>query len=263
MYYIFLFLLAIIPSIIILTMIYRKDKEKEPKKLLLCLFAAGILSCFVTLFLSNNLESIFPFFNSENVKLYTKNYIYLFVYCFFGIGLIEEFSKWLFIYNITWNNKNFDHIYDSIVYSVFVSLGFATFENILYVMTEGVRVAILRSIFSVPGHASFAIIMGYYIGMAKLTSVKGNATLSKKYKVLSIILPALVHALFDFLLFSNNLFLLLIFLIFIIYIYIKAIKKVNQFSRIEVNLDDKRYCIICGKVVSGNYCSNCGAKIED
>ena len=122
------------------------------------------------------------------------------------------------------------------MYAVFVSLGFATFENIFYVLQGGTSTAIARSLTSVPAHASFGIIMGYYMGMSKLTSLNGNHKLSSKYKFLSIFLPSLVHGFYDFCLYSQNLFLLFIFVGFLIFIYVGAIQKIKQFKRVKINL---------------------------
>ncbi len=235
MRYLYLFLLSLIPSIIILTFVYLTDKEKEPKGLLVKLFLGGIGACFLTVLVTFLLEAVIPFLNVEPEKL-VKTPILQFLYCFILIGVIEEASKWVFEHELVWNSKEFDQLYDSIVYAVFVSLGFATFENIFYVLEGGTSTAIARSLTSVPAHASFGIIMGYYMGMAKLTSLNGNHKLSSRYKFLSIFLPSLVHGFYDFCLYSQNLFLLFIFVGFLIFIYVGAIQKIKQFKRVKINL---------------------------
>ena len=108
--------MAILPSIVILRLVYKKDIEKEPIKLLLGMFGLGIISCFVTLQLTDILELIFPFLITEYED--GLNFVQLFSYVFISVALIEEFSKWLFNYTVVWNNKHFNHFYDSIVYSV-------------------------------------------------------------------------------------------------------------------------------------------------
>ena len=61
-------------------------------------------------------------------------------------------------------NPYFDEHFDAIVYSVCVGLGFATVENIGYVVLDDnwASVGLMRAIFSVPGHYAFAVLMGYY-----------------------------------------------------------------------------------------------------
>jgi len=262
MYYIILLLLAIFPSVVILSIVYKKDKEKEPSKLLVSLFGVGILSCFLTVLISNITQVIFPIFKTDVIEQKEVSYLFLAIYSLFQVGLIEELSKWIFNYSICWNNKEFDHIYDSIVYSVFVSLGFATFENILYVLEGGIGTGILRAILSVPGHAFFAINMGYYIGMSKIASINNRKELSIKYKIYSLLVPTILHGFFDFCLLSGNILLILIFLTVIVFLYINSIKKIKQFSKINLKLfNNVKYCPICKKETAGNYCPFCGQKL--
>ncbi|MGC4023033.1 MAG: PrsW family glutamic-type intramembrane protease [Cyclobacteriaceae bacterium] len=66
-------------------------------------------------------------------------------------------------------NKNFNEPFDGIVYAVSVSLGFAGLENILYVTNspDGIATGIMRMFTAVPAHATFAVLMGYFLGRAK------------------------------------------------------------------------------------------------
>ena len=123
-----LLLVSVLPVLIVAKYIYNKDKNKEPLRLLIRLFIGGFISVFITLFLTTILESVNPFFKIDYDKL---NLLELLVSVFVGIALIEESSKWIVTYIISYHNKEFDEFYDMIVYSVFVSLGFALFENIL------------------------------------------------------------------------------------------------------------------------------------
>ncbi len=85
------------------------------------------------------------------------------------VALIEEFSKFIFVRWVLYPNKHFNEPFDGIVYAVSVSLGFAGLENILYVMNSdnGVAVGVLRMFTAVPAHATFAVLMGYFLGRAK------------------------------------------------------------------------------------------------
>lgn len=80
----------------------------------------------------------------------------------------------MFLHARTWRNPNFNYRFDGIVYAVFVSLGFAAFENIQYVLHYGLSVALPRAIFAVPGHMSFAVFMGLFYGRAKLYEAWGD-----------------------------------------------------------------------------------------
>lgn len=256
-----LLLLAILPIIIIGTYIYQKDRNKEPLKLLIKLFVFGILSCFLVLFISELISKIIPFFNLDVNKM---NFTQILIYTFIGIALIEESCKWLMVYKIGYNNKELDEVYDAIVYAVFVSLGFAFFENILYVLGENsIGVGISRGLLAVPGHVCDAIFMGYYLSVAKMHSKKKNKHKERKNIYKSIIIPTVLHGIYDFCILSGQSILVLVFFTFVINLYIVSIKKVKETSNTTEKLIYKNnFCPHCGTKVDGNFCSNCGTKQE-
>lgn len=279
----FLLFLSILPSIALGVMIYKKDiVEKESPGLLFKLFLGGAIgSVILTLLLSTVLEPIIPDLEDSN-----NNFIYLAITTFFKVALVEEFSKWIFLKKITWKNKEFNYIYDAIVYAVFVALGFATIENILYVLGSegGISIAILRAILSVPGHAFDGVFMGYYYGLAKQAKINDNIKLFKRNMIFSLLIPVVFHFIFDYLLLSENSILLILYLVFIILLYINAFKRINKLSNITERLDknddinnnsyniveatyqtntiNHKYCTNCGNLVNGNFCSICGKKVE-
>jgi len=106
-----------------------------------------------------------------------------------------------------------------------VSLGFAAFENVIYVMEGGLGVAIMRMFTAVPMHAAFAVIMGYYIGLSKY--YKGNARTEKSLK--GLLYAVLLHGFYDFVLFQDDIPLLklLIFplIVWAFFLCRKAMKK--------------------------------------
>ena len=256
-------IISILPVYLVGLYIYKKDKNKEPKSLLKRLFLYGMLSCIpaaITELLLGN------FFGSEEFM----DMITLFFYVFISVALVEELFKWVITYLLTYNNYEFDELYDAIVYAVFVSLGFACFENIFYVLDAGAKVGIYRAITAIPGHASDAIIMGNYLGLAKLANINNNSKLCKKNLILSILVPTLAHTIYDYCLFTDNVIFLLIFVIFLISIYIYSIKKVKMISSNKKSLSNNEFitlsfrshCPKCGTISRGNYCYKCGTKLN-
>lgn len=242
--------LAILPIYLIGNYYYKKDTVKEPKKLLQKLFFGGILSTIIVIIISIISFIVFPkYITTEGL-----NHFELLIYSFIFIALVEELAKWLVIYKIAYNHQDFDQYFDIILYSVFVGLGFACLENILYVFTSetAFTIAILRSITAVPGHACFQTYMGYYLGNSKFGDLKD----SKKNKILSILIPIILHGLYDYLLLSANYILLIIYLIFIITMFILTIKKIKKI----VLLDEKNLsiCPNCHIKIESNFCPNCG-----
>lgn len=222
-----LILISIIPVIILLKFTFDKDKiEKEPLSLLFRLFMMGSLSAVIVLFLSKSLTSLISIDNN----FYTS---------FVEISLIEEICKWISIYVITWKHKDFDYKFDAIVYSIFVSLGFALVENIGYSIHYGITTALLRAVISVPGHCFFAIYMGYYLGLAKMYYSKNQRKNGSNYAIYSILVPTALHGIYNFCLGGENDALYVLFLIFVIMLYILSFKTINMSSRMDMAFKKK------------------------
>ena len=213
--------LAVIPSVILLVYVYQKDiVEKEPLRLLVTLFFLGILVAVPIMFLEQNAIS----FTGINLI----NYFDSFALSFFIVSLIEEGYKFIVILIASWKNKNFNHKYDAIVYSVFVSLGFATIENILYVIRNDYKVALYRAVISVPAHAFYAITCGYFLGLAKESSIKKNKKKKILFLLLSFIIPWILHGIFDFLLLTENAILLGVFFSFVALLYVISYVQIHK-----------------------------------
>ena len=217
--------LAVLPVILILLIVYNKDKSKEPLPLLLLLFTSGIGSCFLVLIISDFLERFLPFMN---LNLETASFVQILLYSFIGVALVEECCKWLMVYVIGYHNKEFDELYDVLVYSIFVSLGFAFFENILYVwQSETIATALVRALSAVPSHACDAVFMGYYLSVAKQCAYKNRKDYETKNIILSILIPSLLHGIYDFCLMSGITILIVVFLVFVVFLYIISIKRLK------------------------------------
>jgi RsiW-degrading membrane proteinase PrsW (M82 family) len=251
--------LAILPVLVILLIVYFKDRNKEPMSLLIKLFFGGFLSCILTLLISGILELFLPFMSGS---LANKTFFETLLYAFLGVALVEEFSKWLMTYLIGYNNNEFDELYDGIVYAIFVSLGFAFVENILYVFqTSSIQTALLRAVSAVPSHACDAIFMGYYLSMAKRYALRGMKEKETKHVWLSIIIPAVLHGIYDFCLMSGHMILVAVFLVFVVILYILSISKLKHLSANNKKIKFKnRFCSKCGKAVTGEFCSRCGTR---
>jgi len=186
-----LLLLAVAPAIIIIAYIYIKDKfEKEPWKLLLKNFLLGAtVSVILTFILSFVVGKFFPEFDRLNI-------LDIFLKAFFVVALVEEFSKYIIVW-FAQKNKAFNEPFDGIVYAVMVSMGFATLENVLYVYSYGFETGILRAFTAVPAHATFAILMGYFMGKAKFSKNKILLNITGLFVAIAF------HGAYDFFLFIN------------------------------------------------------------
>lgn len=181
---------ALAPGAAIGVYIYLKDyHEREPMSLLMRSFFFGVLSIFVTLLIS---QVIGLFVTIDESSLSEQA-----VHAFLIVALVEEFSKFIFVRGILYNNKHFNEPFDGIVYSVMVGMGFATFENILYVVDGGIGTAIMRMFTAVPAHATFAVLMGYYLGKAKFEHKKSY------YAFHALGIATLFHGAYDYCLFIS------------------------------------------------------------
>jgi len=187
-----LLLTAIAPVFIIMIYIYVKDKyEKEPKRLLLLSFISGaIISILITTVLYSGFDIFLPLKNHYSLQQQ-------FIKAFFVVGLTEEFSKYIIVRYVSQPLKAFNEPFDGIIYAVMVSMGFAATENIMYVLQGGYQVALLRAFTAVPAHATFAILMGYFMGKAKFSNSKVILNFT------GLFLAILFHGTYDFFLFID------------------------------------------------------------
>ncbi len=187
-----LFALAVIPVIVLLIIIYVKDKkEKEPIGLLIGLFFAG-MSTVIPAFIAEVIGELIM-----NLIIPYDSVIKAVLIAALLVGPVEEMGKYIVLRKITWRSKHFDYSYDAIVYGVFTSLGFAAIENVGYVFTNGLGTAILRMFTAVPGHACFGVFMGFFFSKAKYAEITNNRQDYKTYNRLSVVVPMLLHGIYD------------------------------------------------------------------
>jgi len=187
-----LILFAIAPVFIIIFYIYIKDKyEKEPKRFLLYIFLFGaIVSILVTTILYFIFDYVLPL--QDKYSIFQQ-----FIKAFFVVGLTEEFSKYIIVRYYAQPKPAYNEPFDGIVYAVMVSMGFAATENIFYVLDGGYQTAIVRAFTAVPAHATFGILMGYFMGKAKFSKNKIGLNL------VGLLLAILFHGAYDFFLFID------------------------------------------------------------
>lgn len=267
--------LALIPVIGLLIFIYLKDKqEKEPMGFLIGLFFLGM----ATTISATILETIGTLI--LNTLFSDVPVLYAILLAMIVVGPAEEMGKYMVLRLRTWNSKHFDYSYDAIVYAVFVSLGFAALENILYVFSKGLTVGLFRMFTAVPGHACFGVFMGFYYSKAKYAAVIGDKANYKKYKRLSMLVPIITHGIYDAILLvasasrdeSVLILCFVLWILFVIAMFVLAIICVIKSSKHD-------YCIValpgnvqtiyrpnyvggwvcsCGSSNYLNFCPRCG-----
>ncbi|KIL44222.1 glutamic-type intramembrane protease PrsW [Jeotgalibacillus soli] len=204
---------AIAPGFALLSYFYLRDQyETEPIRTVLRAFIFGMAITFPIMFIQY-------VFEKENIFSST------FLQSMLAYGLLEEFFKWFILYVFIFHLVDFDEPYDGIVYGVSVSLGFASFENILFLAVHGLESAFGRAIFPVSSHALFGVIMGYYVGKAKFSPAESK----RKIMFISILAPVGLHGFYDYILIStkNWVYFIVPFMFFLWWLALRKVKKAH------------------------------------
>lgn len=183
----FRFFAALAPALVLAVMIIRRDSERpEPLKCLLAAAGLGIVAAIGVISFGIDVIEI----NGFGTAFYNA---------FFCAAVPEELFKFAMLCILVRYCSYFDEYFDGIVYCVCIGMGFAGFENVLYLFgsDDWVFVGIARALLAVPAHYFFAVIMGAFFALGYFD--KANRT---KYMALALILPILAHGIYDFCCFS-------------------------------------------------------------
>lgn len=189
--------LAVGPAVAIITFFYTKDKhDREPIGILVVSFLTGCFSVVPAIILETLLPGLVPGGNGTSI-------ISVAIYTFIIVAGSEEFCKYIFLRYYAYKKSSFNEPYDGIIYAVMVSMGFATIENLMYVFgAENLGAAWgtagMRAVTAVPAHATFAAIMGYYVGLAKFNRKNERSLLLQGF-----LGAVILHGFYDFFLFQN------------------------------------------------------------
>lgn len=221
-------LAAVVPALFLMRYIYRHDTiEKEPASLLGSLVLCGVGAALAASVVERVGEWIL------NSALSQSSPYYLLVLAFVVVGAVEEGAKLLFLKMRTWKDWNFTHLFDGVVYSAFVSLGFAAYENIRYVFSYGLSVALPRALFAIPGHLGFSVFMGVFYGRAKLCENRGDPSGQNKNLVLGYLSAVLLHGVYDACAMSGSGLATVIFYAFVAVMYYVVYRMVKRASETD------------------------------
>jgi RsiW-degrading membrane proteinase PrsW (M82 family) len=197
-------LVPILPGLVWLWIFYRTDRyEPEPKRLVALTFALGVFSIVPAYLVERLGEHLYPYLEAVDSAAAQPlgelvSPLPLFIGCFLVIGPAEELFKFLAVRGFIYNHKEFDEPLDGIIYASAAALGFASLENVFYVVDWthglGIRWGMLgaRSFLALPGHVIFAATWGYALGRKKF---------NPEYRVWPRLAAAAgLHGLYDFLL---------------------------------------------------------------
>ena len=203
-------LAAVLPAVILLRYIYRTDTvEKEPPGLLVLLLLMGVVAALCSGILETLGETVLN-------------------------ALVEEGTKFVLLKKCTWYHPAFNYRFDAIVYAVFVSLGFAAFENIQYVLHYGLSVALPRALLAVPGHMSFAVFMGLFYGRAKLCEAYSYRRGMKRNLLTGYLVAVFLHGFYDTCAMIGSAVSTVVFLVFVGIMYFWVFRLLKRESSNDV-----------------------------
>ncbi len=246
---------ALLPAVLLCIYVFKKDRaEKEPWWLLLMLVFSGIIICFPVAAVSEWLrraetEFFLPFTTELDGGIYLDGWLfdlYTVVDKFIAVAMVEEGFKWLVLLAFTKKNKHFNSLFDGIIYSVFISLGFAGFENLLYTFKFGMETALVRTVTAVPIHLFCGVSMGYYLTwyyikneakkherrLAELGAVfENNKHISaRRFFVMSVVMPSMAHGFYNYSYSINKAWSTAVFCIFLAFLYAFCMGRVKRMS---------------------------------
>jgi len=189
--------LGMAPSLFLLVFFYLKDRfEPEPRGHVALAFAKGALAIVPAWLAARAIESgvgrVWLALGGVWARLFEAAVM---------AGAVEEGAKWIIFLALIYWWEEFDEPLDGVVYGVALALGFATVENVLCVVRDGLGIGLLRAVFAVPAHALFGAAMGFYMGRAKLGRGRhGKPTRAQRnvYLALAFVVPLGFHTAYDF-----------------------------------------------------------------
>ena len=176
-------LIAFAPGIAYLAFFYARDRiEPEPRPMIVRTFLAGMLAGLLAAILEAN-------------TTIGSGWLQAVVLAPF----IEEGAKFLAVRRTVYRHAEFDEPMDGIVYAAVAALGFASLENVAYLVHSVtadpdrlVGVFYLRGFLSVPSHALNSSLWGYALGWRKQTPGLGRGFVLRWFG-----LAVVCHALFN------------------------------------------------------------------
>ncbi len=198
----FIIAISLIAGIMWVWFFYSQDVfEKEPKLLLAKTFISGAIAVIPAFIFEYKFRNLL---NSE-ATLLTRIWV-----AFVIVGLGEELFKFGALYFSAYRTREMNEVMDGIVYGVTAALGFSVVENVLYAVTYGIEVGLIRLIIASLAHASFTGLMGFFVGQGRVLT--------------GIVVASFLHGLYDFILleelFSPFIAIVLVFVLYGILRYV-------------------------------------------
>ena len=220
------------PTILILVFFYFRDRFKEPPRIVFYTFILGVLS-LIPIGIGNIFLDLYG--DGLDASYFAKDF-YTYV---LRAAFHEELYKYLILVYFCSRRTEFNEPMDAIVYGVAVSLGYAAFENVEYVLGHAdfdstwQSMAAIRVLPTIM-HGVNGVIMGFLLSnVLFLPWDRGKL-------ILALLIPVFFHGAYNMLLTYAPLASLLLLLIMIIYSFVsnRRIRKLQQSKIIETEIKE-------------------------
>ena len=280
MQYVAVILISLAPGILWLWWVYSHDRFRpEPRALVARTFVLGAIA-------------VIPVGLVEAVLIYTGTgtlditdlggaSLGMIAYVSFVVaGVTEEVGKFAVVRATIYRSPYFDEPMDGLVYGAAAALGFATLENLTYALTFGWEVILIRGPLTTLAHVLFSALWAYPLGMSKVNPTGARG------RILAGLLAAIAaHGLYDFLVFSQELYSLLSIPLFLGGggLFLLMLRRAKHFSpyrdkvaEMQISCPDcgtrlpyyAAFCTACrrelgnAKAESAPSCGNCNAPLQ-
>ncbi len=124
-----------------------------------------------------------------------------FLFFTLNVGLVEEYVKLFPFIILLFFTKKLKEPYDYMLFTSLVAFGFAFTENLIYFTDQGIGIMQIRGMLSVIGHAVFTSTVGYLLAFSRF---KRRLAPPAVLVMLGLVIAALLHGTFNFLIGSQS-----------------------------------------------------------
>lgn len=239
---------------------YRHDKDKkEPKNKVIVAFFSSILASALSAFfesiawiVSKHALGFSQIDYINHLKtIHTVRTLFLLIPEITVNASIEEILKFLMLYLFFYKKRFFNRVSDGIFFGVIIGLGFAFFEDLLYLNGDGPTVWVRA--FFILFHPTTIGIVGYFLAKHKILRT------SKRSVYLALLAVSLLHAAHNWLLLWREDWSTILFFGLLAFLYGELFILYYQSQKMTPLI-----CIYCGHMNHSldSFCIRCGKRLE-
>jgi len=193
---------AVAPALLVLWLVIATDERPAPPHMVWAAFLLGAASISVL----SVARAPFRLFTSGSGDSWPT----MALHSLFAVAIPEEIVKiGVIVLVAAWRKRMADPM-DAVIYGAAAGLGFAAYENLVYLSRYPEMwqsLALVRSILTVPFHGALGIIAGAYLAIARAGLALGAHRRDRDWarmrlRLSVVLVPILLHASFDLPLFA-------------------------------------------------------------